>query len=140
MPFPGLVSGQIGGEGGTPPLVRLEPRNWNLPIDAKVALTYILLIHIQNPISSYILLIHIQNPISSYILLIHILTSPHCFPFKNMPTLLSHDNLCLYSFNIQIRQVVSQARHTFISKLYSIFDIDDIDHPGRSSCESSDHS
>jgi len=31
----GLVCCQKGG-GGTPPLVRLEPRNWNLPIDAKV--------------------------------------------------------------------------------------------------------
>ena len=92
--------------------------------------------------SSYHILYPIVFLFLSYILFssYHILTSPHCFPFKNMPTLLSHDNLCLYSFNIQIRQVVSRARHTFISKLYSIFDIDNINHPGRSSCESSDHS
>ena len=44
--FPGLVSCQRGGE-GTPPLVRLEPRNWNLPIDAKVPpMFYLTLPHI----------------------------------------------------------------------------------------------
>jgi len=32
----GLLSAGLVGGDGTPPIVRLEPRNWNLPIDAKV--------------------------------------------------------------------------------------------------------
>ena len=38
--IPGLVSGQGGGK-ATPPIIRLTPRQWDLPIDSKVRQYYL---------------------------------------------------------------------------------------------------